>query len=99
MSQEKLIPADQTKCAELARFVVSTTFDDLPEAIAQKAVRHILDSIGAGTAGAIAPETTILTQTLHAAGGRQRRRSALGTRRKNDPAQCRPRQRHCLSCF
>ena len=68
MSQEKLIPADQTKCAELARFVVSTTFDDLPEAIAQKAVRHILDSIGAGTAGAIAPETTILTQTLHAAG-------------------------------
>lgn len=68
MSQEKLIPADQTKCAELARFVVRTTFDDLPEAIAQKAVRHILDSIGAGTAGAIAPETTILTQTLHAAG-------------------------------
>lgn len=49
MSQEKLIPADQTKCAELARFVVRTTFDDLPEAIAQKAVRHILDSIGAGT--------------------------------------------------
>ena len=90
MSQEKLIPADQTKCAELARFVVRTTFDDLPEAIAQKAVRHILDSIGAGTAGAIAPETTILTQ---------RRRSALGTRRKNDPAQCRPRQRHRLSCF
>lgn len=68
MSQEKLIPADQTKCAELARFVVRTTFEDLPEAIAQKAVRHILDSIGAGTAGAIAPETTILTQTLHAAG-------------------------------
>ena len=50
MSQEKLIPADQTKCAELARFVVRTTFEDLPEAIAQKAVRHILDSIGAGTA-------------------------------------------------
>ena len=41
MSQEKLIPADQTKCAELARFVVRTTFEDLPEAIAQKAVRHI----------------------------------------------------------
>ena len=42
MSQEKLIPADQTKCAELARFVVRTTFEDLPEAIAQKAVRHML---------------------------------------------------------
>ena len=38
MSQEKLIPADQTKCAELARFVVRTTFEDLPEAIAQKSI-------------------------------------------------------------
>ena len=87
MSQEKLIPADQTKCAELARFVVRTTFDDLPEAIAQKAVRHILDSIDDPHADA------------SCRWGRQRRRSALGARRKNDPAQCRPRQRHCLSCF
>ena len=41
MSQEKLIPADQTKCAELARFVVRTTFDDLPEAIAPSATSSI----------------------------------------------------------
>ena len=68
MSQDKLTPPDKTKCAELARFVVKTTFDDLPEAIAQKAVRHILDSVGAGAAGAIAPETSLLAATLHAAG-------------------------------
>lgn len=98
MSQEKLIPADQTKCAELraSSFVQSLTIFLKPSR--KRPVRHILDSIGAGTAGAIAPETTILTQTLHAA-GKAAAPLRFGDAAKNDPAQCRPRQRHRLSCF
>lgn len=60
--------SQELKSAVLARFICRTTYEDLPDVIAQKAVRHILDSIGAGVAGAIAPETQLLLRTLRAAG-------------------------------
>ena len=36
---------------QLARFVVWTKFEDIPEELVIKAQRHILDSVGAGIAG------------------------------------------------
>ena len=38
---------------QLARFVVWTKFEDIPEELIIKAQRHILDSVGAGIAGAV----------------------------------------------
>lgn len=52
----------------LADFVVSTASESIPEAIRSKTVRHILDSVGAGVAGAAAKETEILLKTLKAQG-------------------------------
>ena len=45
---------------QLARFVVWTKFEDIPEELVIKAQRHILDSVGAGIAGAVSPETKLL---------------------------------------
>lgn len=39
------------KSEVLARFVVETPSEAVPDAMVKKAVRHILDSIGAGVAG------------------------------------------------
>ena len=68
MPQDVLPAPENTKSLALARFVLETYCADIPQSIREKAVRHILDSIGAGAAGAIAPETKLLTATLRAAG-------------------------------
>lgn len=52
------------KSAVLAEFICKTKAKDIPPAIRQKAVRHILDSIGAGIAGAVSKEVELLIQTL-----------------------------------
>ena len=46
----------QLKSEALARFVVETPVEAVPDAMMKKAVRHILDSVGAGVAGAISKE-------------------------------------------
>lgn len=47
---------EQTISQQLARFITQTTFDDIPVRIIDKAKRHILDTLGAGIAGAISDE-------------------------------------------
>ena len=49
---------------QLARFVVWTKFEDIPTELITKAQRHILDSVGAGIAGAVSPETRLLNQVF-----------------------------------
>ena len=49
---------------QLARFVVWTKFEDIPEELVIKAQRHILDSVGAGIAGAVSPETKLLNKVF-----------------------------------
>ena len=49
---------------QLARFVVWTKFEDIPEELVIKAQRHILDSVGAGIAGAVSPETRLLNKVF-----------------------------------
>ena len=49
---------------QLARFVVWTKFEDIPEELIIKAQRHILDSVGAGIAGAVSPETKLLNKVF-----------------------------------
>jgi len=48
--------ADNLRAAVLARFVVHATPADLPAAIRDKAVRHILDTLACGIAGAASRE-------------------------------------------
>lgn len=52
----------------LAEFVVESKFDDVPREMVEKMQRHILDSVGAGVAGAISKEVHILRKTLEEAG-------------------------------
>ena len=47
---------------QLARFVVWTKFEDIPEELINKSKRHILDSVGACIACAVSPETKILNK-------------------------------------
>ena len=49
------------KSEVLARFVMETPSEAVPDAMVKKAVRHILDSIGAGVAGAVSVEAQRLT--------------------------------------
>lgn len=56
------------KSEVLARFVVETPSEAIPDAMVKKAVRHILDSIGAGVAGAVSKEAHLLIETLRASG-------------------------------
>ena len=56
------------KSEVLARFIVETPVSAVPDAMMKKAVRHILDSVGAGVAGAISKEARLLTETLRAEG-------------------------------
>lgn len=56
------------KTETLAHFIVNTAYEDIPLAIQQKAIRHILDTLGAGIAGAISIEAQTLTKTLSLAG-------------------------------
>ena len=58
----------QLKSEALARFVVETPVEAVPDAMMKKAVRHILDSVGAGVAGAISTEARLLTDTLREEG-------------------------------
>ena len=53
---------------QLARFVVWTKFEDIPEELVIKAQRHILDSVGAGIAGAVSPETRLLGKVFSLCG-------------------------------
>lgn len=64
MSEEKKI----LKSEVLADFIVNTPFDAIPKDMVSKAVRHILDSIGAGVAGAASKEAHLLLDTLRASG-------------------------------
>ena len=56
------------KSEVLARFVVETPSEAVPDAMVKKAVRHILDSIGAGVAGAVSVEAQRLTAVLREEG-------------------------------
>lgn len=56
------------KSEALARFVVETPDEAIPEAMIRKVERHTLDSIGAGIAGAVSTEVERLLATLDAAG-------------------------------
>lgn len=55
---------ERDKSAVLAEFICQTKSQDVPAQIRQKAVRHILDSIGAGIAGAVSKEVELLIKTL-----------------------------------
>ncbi|MEV0696834.1 MmgE/PrpD family protein [Saccharopolyspora sp. NPDC050389] len=50
----------------LGEFIAGTTFAGLPGSVADKAKRHLLDTLGAALAGARTPETTRITATLTA---------------------------------
>jgi 2-methylcitrate dehydratase PrpD len=54
---------------DLARFIASTRFDDLPAAVVAKAKRHILDTFGAALAGATSDEARRTSEALGAADG------------------------------
>lgn len=53
---------------QLARFVAQTTFSDLPEALVERAKRHILDTFGATLAGSNSPIALAVQQTVLAEG-------------------------------
>lgn len=55
---------ERDKSAVLAEFICQTKSQDVPAQIRQKAVRHILDSVGAGIAGAVSKEVELLIKTL-----------------------------------
>lgn len=56
------------KSEVLARFVVRTKWEDIDQAMTEKMKRHILDSVGAGIAGARSLEVARLVATLERAG-------------------------------
>ena len=56
------------KSEVLAEFIVNTRYEDIPEEIRAKTVRHILDSVGAGVAGVVSKEAEILIKTFDATG-------------------------------
>ena len=58
----------ELRSAVLARFIVETPEEAIPQAMYEKAVRHTLDTIGAGVAGAISKEAQTLLATLRAEG-------------------------------
>ena len=58
------------KSEVLAKFVVETTFESIPTDMVEKAKRHILDSVGAGIAGARSVEVARLMATLDMAAAR-----------------------------
>lgn len=59
----------ELKSRVLARFVADTRYEDIPEAIREKAVRHILDSVGAAVAGAVSDEASKLLSVLPRSSG------------------------------
>ena len=63
---------------QLERFVVWTKVEDSPEEHVIKAQRHILDSVGAGIAGAVSPETKLLNKVFAIGGGMSGQRPCLG---------------------
>jgi 2-methylcitrate dehydratase PrpD len=54
--------------AQLGHFIADTRYEDLPPAIVVKARRHILDTIGAGLAGATSTEASLVRAMLDADG-------------------------------
>ncbi|MGW8687795.1 MmgE/PrpD family protein [Streptomyces sp. NPDC055817] len=48
----------------LADLIVDTTYDDLPDTVVRKATVHLLDTLGAGLAGAHSEETRIALSVL-----------------------------------
>ena len=66
------------KSTGLARFVVDTPSETIPRAMVEKAVRHILDSIGAGVAGAVSVEAQRLTAALREEGEGEGRSALWG---------------------
>ncbi len=70
--------AEVLKSEALARFVVETPSEAIPDAMVKKAVRHILDSIGAGVAGAVSVEAQRLTAVLREEGEGEGRAALWG---------------------
>jgi len=56
---------------ELADFVVETSFDDLPEEVAEHAKTCILDWIGVALAGSLEPPSRIMASIIKEMGGRE----------------------------
>lgn len=48
----------------LADLIADTTYEDLPDAVVRKATVHLLDTLGAGLAGAHSEETRIALSGL-----------------------------------
>ena len=69
----------------LAKFVVETTFESIPTDMVEKAKRHILDSVGAGIAGARSVEVARLMATLDMAGEGSGRAVLWGDDRRRTP--------------
>lgn len=70
--------AEVLKSEALARFVVETPSAAIPDAMVKKAVRHILDSIGAGVAGAVSVEAQRLAAALREEGEGEGRAALWG---------------------
>ncbi|MFF3489788.1 MmgE/PrpD family protein [Streptomyces sp. NPDC002795] len=66
----------------LARLVTDTTYDQLPDATTRKATLHLLDTLGAGLAGAHSEETAIALSVL---GGERGETPVWGTRERLTP--------------
>ena len=73
------------KSEVLAKFVVETTFESIPTDMVEKAKRHILDSVGAGIAGARSVEVARLMATLDMAGEGSGRAVLWGDDRRRTP--------------
>lgn len=76
----------ELKSAVLSRFVVQTQYSDIPEQMRHKAIRHILDSVGAGIAGAVSKEAEILVRTFDLMGEGTGCATLWGHKRKMTPA-------------
>ncbi|MEB8337816.1 MmgE/PrpD family protein [Streptomyces endophyticus] len=66
----------------LARLITDTTYDHLPEATRRKATLHLLDTLGAGLAGARSEEAGIALSVL---GGEHGEAPVWGTRERLTP--------------
>jgi 2-methylcitrate dehydratase PrpD len=62
------VPPDQSHVERLGAFVAQTRFDDLPGPMVAKTKRHILDTFGAGLAGATSDESRRVCAMIEATG-------------------------------
>ena len=55
---------------QLARFVVATTFDDLPQAVVERARIFILDNIASGLLGSVQPWSNMVAEMVEESAGK-----------------------------